>query len=443
MVALTSTGKVLTWGQNSNGQLGAGITATTPVPHPVYVKDEEGNDITGIKQISAGATHILALTEDGEIWSWGQNNYGQLGINNTSPSKKVSAIKVQKLNDDGTLSNQTGVKQVSAGDNFSVILTEAGEAYAWGYNNYGQLGIGEVTAPKIPTRVDITDVKKVSAGGTFAVALKTDGTVWTWGYNGYGQLSIGTLSTTASNAEYKRISPVQALLGANTPLEGVKEVSAISSTGYALLENGKVYAWGLNTSGQIADNTVSNKKTGNCYATEMKTSGFGELQNIEKLVEGSNTNTNLMIDGEGNIYGNGVSSSMQLMSDRIGKTPFVLKLKEEYLELSNNQEYIEIGQTLNLSVNYKQGFNLKNKEKTIGDVKYSSSNENIATVNAQGIVTAKQIGQVTIIAENNGDIAQSIINIVSKGAVAVPSVQSGTNFTVMLKEDRNSLDSWK
>ena len=140
-IALTDDGKVLAWGQNTYGQLGNNTTDSSGVP--VYVQDENGKDIENIKQISAGSFHGLAVSNDGTVYSWGLNSYGQLGLNvgNTTASnadyKRVVAQKVKQKNvvtsEDGTESTEIGeldnIKQVSGGHDFSVALTNDGEVY--------------------------------------------------------------------------------------------------------------------------------------------------------------------------------------------------------------------------------------------------------------------------------------------------------------------------
>ena len=125
------------------------------------------------------------------------------------------------------------------------------------------------------------------------------------------------------------------------------------------------------------------------------------------------------------------------MSDHVSAINYSDKISESYLSLSNNQEYLEIGKTLNLSVEVINGFYINDFKATIGNIKYKSSDSNIATVDDSGKVTAKSSGYVTIIAEDetSGYKAESIINVISEGAIAIPQVLSGTTFTAVLKED--------
>ena len=439
-IALTDDGKVLAWGQNTYGQLGNNTTDSSGVP--VYVQDENGKDIENIKQISAGSFHGLAVSNDGTVYSWGLNSYGQLGLNvgNTTASnadyKRVVAQKVKQKNvvtsEDGTESTEIGeldnIKQVSGGHDFSVALTNDGEVYTWGLGTSGQLGNGGAVTSYIPVKVGITNVTKVDAGGLQTLALKDDKTVWSWGINRYGNLGINTSSTSTSNAAYKKTTPVQVL-----NLENIVDIASNYETSFALNSDGELYGWGLNTSGEIGNGNVTNQKV----ASKVVGKNSIQLPKILKLQDGQNTSTNMFFDEEGNIYANGYAGAYEFLSDHVSAINYSDKISESYLSLSNNQEYLEIGKTLNLSVEVINGFYINDFKATIGNIKYKSSDSNIATVDDSGKVTAKSSGYVTIIAEDetSGYKAESIINVISEGAIAIPQVLSGTTFTAMLKED--------
>ena len=456
--ALTRDGKVIAWGRNNYAQLGRGATGNSGTPEYVLtqvdITDEEGNETTqdvpleNIKQIAAGERHALAIDNNGNVWAWGLNHVGQLGLNVISTTasnanyKKAYAVKMQKeievTDDEGNIITQTvnfdNVKQVSAGNDFSVILTNEGKVYCTGIGTSGQIGNNAAVNVMIPTQVqDLEDVKKIDAGGSHTLALKNDGTVWAWGLNRYGQLGINTASTTSSNAAYKRIYPVQVLEAAGVPLENIADISAGLETSYAITEEGDPFGWGLNTSGQIGDSTATNR----LIATPIKKAAGEYLTGIKMLSVGQNTNSHYMIDEKGDIYGSGLSTSYQMLSDRVTITNIATRLDETYLKLSHNQAYLEVGNTLDLQLGYHNGLNVLDRRLVPGNVTFRSSNEDIATVSASGTITAKAKGYVTIIAEDttNGYTAQSIINVVAKGANALPQVASGTLATVYLKED--------
>ena len=458
--ALTDEGKVVGWGLNTNGQIGNNAIINTGVPayvqKQVQVTDEEGTSVTeyrdldNIVSIAAGANHALAIADDGTVWAWGLNNYGELGINvgNTTATnvngRRIYAVKVQKqvqvTDEEGTITNVLvdldNIEQVTAGIDFSVAVTKDGEVYAWGLGTSGQIGNNASATVYIPTKVafeETVKIKQIDAGGYHVLAIDEDGNAWAWGINRYGNLGRNTANTATNNAAYKSQVPVQVLKDASTNLTDVVSVSAILDTSFAITSDGKVYGWGLNTSGQIGDYTVTNK----LVATLVKTDAITTIKGIKTLADGQNTNTNYMIDEKGYIYGSGVASSYQLMSNRTAATFFAVKFDESYLKINNNQEYLEVGKTLNLDIDYYNGFNVNNYEEKVGTLTYRSSNTDIADVDNTGKVTAKKNGIVTIIAEDKtkGHIAEAIITVVSKDATALPMVVTGTTFTAYLKED--------
>src|SRR5262249_60834665 len=128
---LTSTGQVLAWGFNGDGELGNGTTTDSATPVPVSLPAG-----TTVKAIRAGCEHSLALTSTGEVLAWGANRDGELGNGSTTPSDVPIPVP---------LTVGTTVKAISTGQTHSLALTSTGQVLAWGDNESGQLGIGTVT----------------------------------------------------------------------------------------------------------------------------------------------------------------------------------------------------------------------------------------------------------------------------------------------------------
>ena len=136
-IALRYDGTVWAWGYNGNGELGQGNT--TSVYSPVQVKSADGNSyLTDIIEIAAGSNHNLALAKDGTVWSWGYNYHGQLG----NGTKANSSLPVKVKIGDGSV-DLTGVVSIAAGYYSSFAVRKDGTVWAWGYNNAGQLGLGD------------------------------------------------------------------------------------------------------------------------------------------------------------------------------------------------------------------------------------------------------------------------------------------------------------
>jgi alpha-tubulin suppressor-like RCC1 family protein len=130
---------------------------------PVQVRRSNGMPLTNVVQVSAGANHSLALRSDGMAWAWGRNNYGQLG-DGTYSTRRL-AVKVAGL---------SGVKQVAGGRQSSIAVTLTGDVYTWGENVYGQLGDGTVstTGRNIPGRVPaLSNVSAVGMGRDYGMAI--------------------------------------------------------------------------------------------------------------------------------------------------------------------------------------------------------------------------------------------------------------------------------
>lgn len=183
--AVNTNGEIWAWGYNADGRLGVGNT-TTYFSTPVKV-----GSATNWNSIVSGRQHSLALNNLGELWSWGLNTSGQLGLGHLTTTS--SPIRV------GTATNWNLIK---SGLYFSAAINTNGQLWAWGHNLYGQLGLGHSTNCSTPVQVGAaTNWSKISLGEGAIIAIKTDGTLWGWGHNFYGTLGLGDIN--------HRSSPVQ------------------------------------------------------------------------------------------------------------------------------------------------------------------------------------------------------------------------------------------
>jgi len=244
--ALLENGQVWGWGYNNYGNLGDGTTTQRPVP-------VRAGSLTGVIKILTSqsqqeAYSVYALKSDGTVWSWGYNGYGQLG--DGSVTVRTSPVQVSGL------TNVVDVEASNGPYGSPCALKSDGTVWCWGYNGYGQLGDGSTTQRNTPVQVSgLTNVISIESTGGDApshnCALKSDGTVWSWGYNGYGQLGDG--STT------NRYTPVQ--------VSGLTNVKSIFLGGgqhgssYAILNDGTVRSWGYNGYGQLGDGSVTVRTT--------------------------------------------------------------------------------------------------------------------------------------------------------------------------------------
>ncbi|MDO7874720.1 IPT/TIG domain-containing protein [Hymenobacter sp. ASUV-10] len=218
LLAIRTDGTLWAWGNNYAGQLGDGSITPREAPVPIGA----GQWL----QAAGGSNYSLAIRADSTLWAWGENNYGELGIGNTRAQlrpvrvgtahnwKQVICVgsTVLALQGDGSLwawggshylfgngsaagSNQTTPlrigtlntwAQVAGAEAHVLALQNDGTLWAWGNNQYGQLGDGTITSRALPVRIgsdtDWTTIAASRAGG-FSAALKRNGTLWTWGSN--------------------------------------------------------------------------------------------------------------------------------------------------------------------------------------------------------------------------------------------------------------------
>lgn len=225
VLALGSDGQVYAWGDNSFGQLAVGSTDAGAMPVPVTMPP--GVRITAV---DAGYWHALALSSAGEVYVWGDNSCGQLGVGATDEADEADgpvAVRVGR--------GQT-VTRVSGGGMHSLALTLSGEVYAWGDNSYGQLGDGTTKARTTPVAVRLPNAVvfvQVAALANASLALAADGRVFAWGDNAFGQLGDGTT--------VGRLLPVQALFPSGAE---VRQISGGAVHALALDADGGLYTWG-------------------------------------------------------------------------------------------------------------------------------------------------------------------------------------------------------
>lgn len=220
---LDAAGKAYALGDNAFGQLGA-----TPV------KAGDRVALTGLpplKQVAAGGggAFSLALSNDGEVWAWGDNSAGQLARDKVDLSSGPAGIV-----------GLPRAAAIFAGSLHGGALLEDGTVRVWGDNTLGQLGDGSVTRRYQPVAVaGLSNVASIASGYFHSLALKRDGTVWAWGHNADGQLGDGS-----------RISRNNGAI--QVPgLEKIISLAAGNGHSLALDGEGRLYSWGANRQGQL------------------------------------------------------------------------------------------------------------------------------------------------------------------------------------------------
>lgn len=186
-------------------------------------------------RLSAGLSHTAYVDEHGTLWTWGSNQEGQLGAETqeTGVDREGNQVAVSGT----SLAVLEDVRSVAAGGDFTVALKTDGTLWAWGGNDYGQLGNGTVVSAAQPVQV-LDQVTAVSAGDYHVAAIRADGTLWTWGDNLYGQLGDGTRDSVSA--------PHQVLADVRFAVMGDYHAAAIST-------DGTLYTWGSNLDGQLGN----------------------------------------------------------------------------------------------------------------------------------------------------------------------------------------------
>jgi alpha-tubulin suppressor-like RCC1 family protein len=197
VIALTINGKVFSWGRNDYGQLGHG-SMNNYFNKPLMIEVLSNENIS---TICCGSHHSIALTEKGEVYAWGQNRLGQIG----NGEKCTEELKPIKIN----IYDEHRIIAISCGSDHSITLSENGGLYGWGSNKYGQLGVSkERLVCYSPTFIKISEnknelaFKKVSCGPYYSLILSTHGDVFGFGSNKYGQLGTGQAGRTGLQSQY-------------------------------------------------------------------------------------------------------------------------------------------------------------------------------------------------------------------------------------------------
>ncbi|QPX48309.1 regulator of chromosome condensation [Synechococcus phage S-SRM01] len=235
--AIKTDGTLWTWGVNFNGQLGDNTATLRNIPVTTFAGG------TNWKQVACGQFQTSAIKTDGTLWTWGRNNYGQLG-DNTSGTDKFTPVT--------TFAGGTNWKQLASGSVHIAAIKTDGTLWIWGRNNFGQLGDNTKTDRSTPvtTFAGEANWKQVACGGLHTAAIKTDGTLWDWGYNNPGQLGDNTTTS--------RCTPVTTFAGGTN----WKQVANGNGVGFnaAIKTDGTLWIWGSNAYGQIGDNTSGSNR---------------------------------------------------------------------------------------------------------------------------------------------------------------------------------------
>jgi alpha-tubulin suppressor-like RCC1 family protein len=221
-LVLLENGDVYSFGDNSYGQLGLDDKFSQYLPEKITA-------LQNVMAITAGECHTLVLLENGDVYSFGDNRKGQLGHGDEFRSywlpEKITTLR--------------NAMAITAGSFHTLVLLENGDVYSFGHNSNGQLGHGDEDNRSLPTKItSLSNAKAIAAGGGHSLVLLKNGDVYSFGNNSYGQLGHGDKDNRSLPTKIKSLS-------------NVKAISAGSNHSLLLLENGDVYSFGHNSYGQL------------------------------------------------------------------------------------------------------------------------------------------------------------------------------------------------
>lgn len=219
-----------------------------PLSRPVQAADSlHDTETQPLIRLSAGKLHSAMLLQDGSLYLWGDNTYGQIGPDGTDYLDRPATIDLPGKAAD-----------VSLGADHTLILLENGSVYTLGRNTFGQLGDGSTRSSDRLVKVEgLPPVQAISAGFWHSLVLCRDGSVWGWGDNTTFQLGAlqgeAIRDTTGVVVGYRQTRPVKIVA------EGAAGIAAGGQFSIYLRQDGQLFAWGDNSRGQLGDGTTQTR----------------------------------------------------------------------------------------------------------------------------------------------------------------------------------------
>lgn len=256
--ALTLSGRLFTWGNNSAGQLGDGTTNSKATPTEIT---NGFNLASGDKiiSISLGGEHSVALTSSGSLFTWGSDSYGQLGDDTTNTYKSSPTEITHQF----SLGSGDKIIAISLGNKHSAALTSSGRLFTWGDNERGKLGNDLSISISIPKEITYLfslpsedKIISISLGFGHSAALTSSGRLYTWGDNYWGVLGIGSWDLNTHSRPIEITSNFSLVSG-----DQIISISLGRGHNSAYTSSGRLYTWGGNGAGQLGDGTTTNRYT--------------------------------------------------------------------------------------------------------------------------------------------------------------------------------------
>lgn len=243
-LAIRSDGKLFTWGLNNAGQLGDSTVFNRNIPTQI------GN--SSWSSVGAGTSHSLAVRSDGALFTWGLGTNGELG-DNTLISKS-SPIQI----------SSSSWTMVTGGVAYSGAIRLDGGLFTWGSSTNGRTGLNDIINRSSPAQVGTSSWTSIASLQATMLGITPNGLLFAWGLNSGGQLGDGVLTTRSSPVQVTSLNTPEdqttyaSYLGITAP--SWTQISVNTSHVLAINSQGKLYAWGFNTNGQLGTNDLTNQK---------------------------------------------------------------------------------------------------------------------------------------------------------------------------------------
>ena len=283
---LKNDGTLWGCGDNQYGQLGLKDESTSNIATLTQIT----TNVSDTKLIHCGGYHSFILKNDSTLWGCGHNQYGQLGLEDATNKSFFTIIGI----------NTNDIKSIQCGYHYTIILKNDGTLWTCGYNEHGQLGVGDTSYRTTFTQI-ANDVKSAHCGGNHTIILKNDGTLWGCGYNVHGQLGLGDTSRRTT------------LTQITTNTDNIKSVYCGGFYTFILKNDGTLWGCGNNQCYQLGLGDADRRTT----FTQI-TNNTDDVKSV--YCGGYHT---LMLKNDDTIWGCGYNWQGQLgLGDQNGRTTF-------------------------------------------------------------------------------------------------------------------------
>ena len=328
---------------------------------------EKVRGLNKIRKIACGSHHVLVITEEKEVYGFGQNSNGELGIGSYT-NVITTPTKAKYL---------TNVIDISAGKNHSILLKGTGEVYVSGINKFGELG-QELNIKKTAEFTKVTEINKIAridASDSSNIALNIDGNVYTWGQNIYGELGIGNKTSTYTPTLVPNVANI-------VDISGGKYHSILQE------KSENIYFAGSNIYGERGNGTLDES------LTFTQVPDFGSTMEIS-----AGTGYTAVAKKDGTVWGFGdynqgdenfESQTKSMEPVQIGSENFKIEPKKKTMYVNDTEDLLKALEIKEFNLFYT-------RNKTAEDYEWKSSNETSVEVK-NGNLTAKVAGNATITA---------------------------------------------